>query len=499
MNFETDYKNAVNQHKVSNKLVFDTNILMNKRKTKRSSRIKWGVVIPVCSFAFFCSMTVFAYSVSGGFANSVYKPKITDDLPEKVTSQAGCQVDKTINKSGLSITVKNTISDSGVLYISFEVESVDGSPLQELSQYRKSILARQGFGNSKLKIDDREFDCVIFRTDKCLDPSQSKASFEGQIHGDITNSESAKLIVNNFTDFVICAEDAEFLFDNLGDMSKNMTFESSDNFIKTGTYIKYADESIEALSWTIPAGKNRVAFSKQFPKSYIDNIGFHKTGEYGCERDVFYISITPGSEEEATRLKKLAFQNTSTLSFVEFEDSFITGNEEKDKKLAFNGGRIIIALDLFLDSGDLRDCTGEDLYSYKLVKNLKQEEIVRFSGEWEVPFQLDFTDTTKKYTINKNIQTDSNILMIKDISVSDLSYCITGVLEEGSIKSIGNIELILSDGSVVSVGNKVSQSAEADGKYKQEGLLENPLDSEEVVAVKIMGERVDLKTKTPKK
>lgn len=525
-NIQTEYRRAADTRLIPNDLFTRTKARM-RREATRSKKIRWGVLMPVCALAALGTVSAMAYGVYR-FTHPVYQPRINSSVPPAVTQEAGAAVGKTDTSGGLAVTVRQTVCDNQNLYLSLEVESTDGKPLQESSEFRKSELAREKFAQMSLKIDGKDYNCNLFRTDDASVPD--KASFELLSLGDFSglNGKSAVLTLKDLTDEVDTCEDAGFLFQNLGQLYAAMTPEEPQNFIRTGLFEVYADKSLIAPSWTIPAGKQKIKFSSQFPDAHIDNIGFHKTGEYGCQRDVLYISIVPGTQSEVPALKKLCFQNLETMRPVNFDDTVLTGNgieqvgypsgeeyekawrEEIDRKLAYNGGRVVIALSTFLDhdlsdGARTSDCSAADLSRYRIVRNYKAEDVVRCSGTWEIPFTFRFQDTTREFTPNKSFRTPGGYeVTIQKISLSDLSLSFSGTCKipdssNDLLKtdlSPNGIKLILKDGSAVDAGHKFGGEVGADGSFGFEGSLESLVDADQVTAVEIFGARIPLENGT---
>ncbi len=517
---QTEYWKAASTQPIPNNLFVRTKERM-RQEAMRSPKIRWSVLAPVCALAVLVTASAMAYGTYR-FTHPPYQPRINPSVPLAVTQKAGAAVGKTDASGNLAITIQQTVCDNKSLYLSLEVKRKDGKPLQESSGFRKSQLAREKFSQANLQIGGENFECNLFRTDNASVPDQ--ASFELFSPGDFTgmSGKSAILTLKDLTDEVTTCEDAGFLFHDLGQLYTKMTPENPQNFIKTGLYNVYEDKSLIAPSWTIPAGGQKIKFSKQFPNASINNIGFHKTGEYGCQKDVFYISITPGDQSEVSALKKLCFQNTNTMQPIYFEDFILTGNgieqspsfaSEKDykkacqkdaeRKLAYNGKRVVIALSTFFDSGARSsDCSVNDLSHYRLVKNYKTENVVRCTGTWSIPFTLRFQDTTRKFTPDAEIKTKmGHPVTIQKITVSDLSLAFSGKchgltyasddLEKADL-SVNHIKLILKDGSVVDAGVKMGGDMNADGSFHFNGGLQSFVNSDSVTAVEIFGARIPL-------
>ena len=519
-NIQTEYWKAADAQPIPNDLFARTKERMRQGAT-HSSKIRWSVFAPVCALAVLCTVSATAYGVYH-FTHSSYEPRINSSVPSAVTLKAGATVGKTDTAGDLAITVQKTFCDSKSLYVSLEVKSKDGKPLQESTEFRKSEIEREKFAKASLKINGQDCGCDMFRTDNASVPD--KATFELVTSGNFSglSGKPATLALKDLTDEVTTCEDAGFLFQNLGQLYAKMTPVKPQDFIKTGLYAVYADKLLIAPSWTIPAGNQKIKFSNQFSDAFIDNIGFHKTGEYGCQNDVLYISITPGSQSEVPSLKKLCFQNTDTMQPIYFEDPLLTGigieqnssfktekdykdacQKDIDHKLTYNGNRIVIALSTFLDRGARsQDCSVNDLSHYRIAKNYNSENVIRCPGTWSIPFTLQFQDTTRKFTPNADIKTKmGRRVAIQNITISDLSLSFSGKCHDPVTKwddndkadlSPNHVKLILKDGSSVDAGVKIGGGMDGKGSFEYEGDLQSFIDADSVTAVEIFGARIPL-------
>ena len=519
-NIQTEYWETANTQPIPNNLFVRTKERM-RQETVRSPRIRWSILAPVCALVVLATASATAYGVYQ-FTHPSYQPRINASVPPAVTQKAGATVEKTVTASDLAITVQKTVCDNKSLKLSLKVRSKDGKPLQESSEFRKSELEREKFAKVDLTIGGQDCECEMFRTDTATVPDT--ANFELVTSGDISglSGKTATLTLKNLTDEVTTCENAGFQFRDLGQLYAKMTPEKAQNFINTGLFDVYSDKSLIAPSWTIPAGKQKIKFSNQFSDAFIDNIGFHKTGGYDDQHDVLYISITPGSKSEVPALKKLCFQNMDTMQPVNFCDSMITGNgieqndsfttqqaydqacqKDIDRKLTYNGNRVVIALSTFFDRGARSsDCSVNDLGHYRIAKNYKSETVIRCPGTWNIPFTLQFQDTTRKFTPNADIKTGmGRRVTIQDITISDLSLSFSGKYRDPVAEwndsdradlQTNNIKLILKDGTCVDAGVKVDGGSDAGGAFQYNIDLQSFVDADSVTAVEIFGVRVPL-------
>ena len=503
--FQKKYREKVDRLQVPGKLAESTKEAM-VRHTGRN-RVRWSVLIPICALIAAGSLTAAAYGINAGF-QSRFQSHV-DNVPEEAVQDTVNMVGKQTADTQLTVTVKKTVMDSKMMYIHIEVQTNDGSPLQEFSQFRQS--ERGDFREAVFKLDGREYPLKMLRLDDGTVLDQ--ASFEGVVFGDFSQADGkqASIRLKNFKDQVVTCEGVDSPFENLKQLYDSMTPEAPENFIETGAYWVYGehyDPERDPSSWTIPAGDQHIPFSSQFPNSYIDNIGFHENGE--TQHDMLYISITPGSEEEAAELKKLCFKNIDTNMAVPFNESSLYGmgieppsNDfaerlEADwaKKREMDGGRIV----LVLDPGLSRDMTAEDLASYRFAHNFDREEIIRALGEWEVEFPIAFTDTMRTIPVNQTVTAQGYDFLIREISISDLNCSILVTSDAYrpyhpmKSLSLNDMQLIMKDGSKVPVGYKIgTEDLETEESTKRiDAFLETIVDADQVAAVEIFGQRVDL-------
>lgn len=493
------------------------------RQTPRRRKTRWGILIPACALLALGTVTAVGYGIQqfAPFSAPIYQKTLDSSIPASVNAAVGKTVQKSVEENALSVTVNRTACDNRRIYIDFTVKSTDSAPLQESTAYRRSQLARSGFAETTLAVGGKSVDCLAFRTDDA--PIGDTAQFEAIAEGDFSgqNGKQVTLSLKDFTDEVDSCEDSGFLYQNLGELYRKMTPEQPENFLKTGLFDVYADKSLIAPSWTIPAGKQRVKFSDQYPGSFVDNIGFHKTGEYGCQQNLLYLSITPGSDSEASALKQLCFQNTETGNPVDFFDGIITGNgvehvgfnsekaykkavkEDTDRKLALNNGRIVLALDPMMDDNRLTGgCMVDDLSRYRLARNFKREKLTRFPGEWDIPFTLSFADTSRTFHPAQSYTTPNGLhITFHSITVSDLSISFSGTCAEGGEKTLSPntpVKLFLTDGSVVTENeNKIGGGGGPDGEFEFSGSLGTLVDAKQVESIELLGIRMPLEKQQP--
>ena len=99
------------------------------------------------------------------------------------------------------------------------------------------------------------------------------------------------------------------------------------------------------------------------------------------------------------------------------------------------------------------------------------------------------------YEPNKTIQKDGVNTLIEKVEVSDSYIAIVGSAGTNfSLKTIGNIYLILNDGTKVDIGKKLGGGyVEKTGKITLEGNSKTLVDADKVMGIELWGNVVELK------
>ncbi|WMJ22777.1 hypothetical protein RBG61_12380 [Paludicola sp. MB14-C6] len=499
-NFREQYKKDATVFPVSDNLVRRTARRMSNPKSmqaKRSAR----VLVAVLAFVILSCTTVFAgvgYYIKYQFDKTPYDSHIS-------TNANDFQKQK-ITKGNVCITVNNVVISKDAMYVSFDFETIDKTPLQKSTDTEKSNLFRQGFKQSYIECDGKKYNVFLQRKDTATIPN--KATFEAEIIGianqsddlntklDLTEliGKEATLVLKDLIDDVSVNEDIGFTLNSLADITKQGP--PCTDFIVTGKYIEYADGT-STDSYTLPAGKYKIPFSSKYPKAYIDNYGFKKSGEISSG-EYFYLSITPSSEAERIAFRKLAFQSKTTGNHwngygTAWGDPDKNANNAKPfdisnfkSKIAFDGDRIVIALSGWQYNES--DVTPKDLSDLILVTGLKNTSPLLQAGSWRVPFIAKEKAKERVFKIDQTIKEN----YIDTITVTPLTMTITGSCNYNVDKNgdFYNFRLLMKDGS------EISYSYKLDGWFDKDGLtfkFNKEIDLNDVVGIKMWGKEIPLK------
>jgi len=165
-----------------------------------------------------------------------------------------------------------------------------------------------------------------------------------------------------------------------------------------------------------------------------------------------------------------------------------------------NDGRIVLIFNAAMyvyneatkcnDSDTTIDILKDFVFTSKYVKDVKT-----IDSTWKTKFNLKDVNPMLIYEPNKTIQKDGVNTLIEKVEVSDSYIAIVGSAGTNfSLKTIGNIYLILNDGTKVDIGKKLGGGyVEKTGKITLEGNSKTLVDADKVMGIELWGNVVELK------
>lgn len=516
--FKLEYQAGVKKHSMDENLQMNTLRKINELKTTRKKHMKLKYFVSVAIIVILSTVSVVGInkprylrpSEWGGYKGHLYNENEQGEIDKVADVDGTVNIDKTMDMDNLTITVKSFVTDNNLVYLNFDVETKDGSPLQVDTDNEKSVIVRQGFENAYIECENERFKLHMFRIDDAVVPN--KASFEATVaffsaSDDLVVDENSGMLKSDFDftgkDVTLYLGDymderqvsssIGYKFDSLADLCDKITPLGEDDFINMGTMITYADGST-ASAFTLPKGNQKIYFSDEYPEAYIDNIGFKMSGEKGIEGKWFYISIVPGSQENYKALSKLCFQNKET-GYLSYSYDV---NYGEDVDTSYNDGRIILVLDAALYAqGDkemekLRDLDISDLSNYTLKLYEESLPEVLVSGSTSLTFNVNDMAQEVTYEVNQTMETEDRIITFDTFTASPLYIKYSGTLVEKNgynKKSIRPI-LLFDDGSKVDAGVKLSGGYDGLGKFSFDIALQTVIDVDHLIGIEIDGQQI---------
>ncbi len=547
--FRKSYKNDFSSENPSQELLDSTLEKMNGSKNQNISKknkkpLRWGVLVPVAIFLLF-SMSVAAtqiaelagiklpriseWSIVGGHLHrrGETPDEVSKATYEKIMSEIGVNLNKSTVYGNIRVTVQDFIADSETMYINYDIETVDGSPLIPKTEYSEAFNRRQRFESEYAQIGDFKLKIYSFRIDNGKDPS--RASYEGEVpiadrtydenhlyagkkYFDSLEGKEVKLVFEDYKTPYPVVDDIGFKFSNIKELYDLATPLTAKDFISLGIEQTYANgRSIEMLA--PKKGQDKIFFSDKYPNSYIDTVGFGDFGEYYNELkgryQTLFISITPGSEEEKQGLLEnlnMNFMNINMGAFVPSDFGYkvyrVQNNGYNVKLLE---GRIILTLGRYdRKTDDGMALAAEDLADYTLLGTVIDESTVQ-KGPWTFDFKINKVGETRVFNLSQEIKFLDRTATIEKITISplniwfygkgiDLDYVNKNTKNDGVNDLWEENYFVMKDGSKIKITEKGdSRIPFVEESFSANVILDNAIIPGEVEALILLGQRVELK------
>jgi hypothetical protein len=513
MEIRNAYKKAVDKHELPEDLVNRTREAMEDQALgKPPIKSRYGVrkVRPAFVVAVICALmlalTGTAVALLGPDFVKPYVDSVFSDVPDNSYTPVGI-----FTSGNLKFEVVGIARDNYQIWLRIDIMTMDGMPLLSSGPYLWS--GGLFFNSIELSTSTDEVysfnglgDNTRYVTQRIDDRSRPDfASLHVYGSGSGWNEGEASLKIVNLMEDILRWEDAGFKYDNFAELCEGVILEDSDNFSKTET-------AYNTGPYQIPPGPHRISFSDQFPNSYIDNMGFHKIHD-DFEFESFFMSIVPGSDQEAEALRTLSMKNLETnapLGYRKkiFQHDWLTNEEDGQ---FYDDGRFFIILSSPYQAQDKfsvhdGNMTLNNLSEYTFIRNLRYDSyFVRCEGVWELPI-TPHNKIGRTFEINRVFSDSAETFRVRGGEVTRFGVYFYCVYVQENPRELGylpeSIDVIMDDGSVKQV--KVQATI---GGYGENGWDEDHspiysfawyynfdtlIDPSRAVAIDFLGERIPL-------
>ena len=540
-NFREDYNKIIDENTPESNLISQTIAKMNKaeneaivsKKPTFMFRKKAVAVLAACMIVTTISVgayyTATRFFPNGGSSDFPMGHVFGEDESGNIAPVAPEMMEKistNLKESAVSgnakVTVKNIASDGNMVYINFELETLDGKELFEDSDTRKSSLYLQEFADAYIKCEGKKYEMFsIQRLDNGNIPN--KASFEGAVLGDYDgensiqkpldiNGKKVKFVLTDLLDNVTITEAIGFKYNNVAEMFDGHTAGK----LKIAGVYDINDDGSKDYERYLPKGNLNIPISDEISGAYIDNFGYGPMrGENKGEN--LYFSVVVGSEENREKLRNIVFKDketrviglptNSTETIIEF------ANENKNVK--FGDDRMMFEFSADDMQGANLDIDDADVTTKLLSKLViarytpwndviigedSEQQPILAKGKWQFEFKAKFENVSKTLKINEKIKVGKIKYSVEKIKMTPL----TGVLtlktpspENADMimsKLSATIRYKLKDGTEI-VGNGKASYPEkiANNTYQINYRNERIVNAEDIVAISISGQDVKIK------
>lgn len=484
---------------------------------KKMSKISIRVVMAAATITVLSVGTVFGYNYMQRAKNNNYEPintaKSLDHLLGSADNGVTLEtVGTEVSGKDISIECTSYKAENHTAYIGLYVKTTDGSVLFDETENKVAVLARSGFNNISVAIDDESY--VAYVTDRKIPESiksdqKNKATAKNcsiRMVGDggdpscmqyelvYSNNEidlSDKKLsfkVSGFGDDFEVFSDIGFTADNVATLLKNGTPADESAFVAKDNIKEYVDSGYDMLT-----GDNKIYFSDQYAGCYIDNFGYHEDNINNMKN--FYMTVVCDSDEAREALSKMTFQNMITGSNVCYEKKVLSDGRiefvydvNRDRKYGRTNDGIYIdttddyvqnlRLKMLENSGDERVITSNEEFSFDVDLASKDQSAMN-----EISAQLELVVTSEK---------DQTAFKVHTLKLNSMELEVDGTVQQiptdGSdpMKMFGISgqfapQIMMKNGNVVSAGNKGGGRGDAKtGKYSFSWVLPSLINPEEV-------------------
>ncbi|WMJ86289.1 DUF4179 domain-containing protein [Anaerocolumna sp. MB42-C2] len=370
----------------------------------------------------------------------------------KFIEEASAIVSSSVTANGLKLTARGVVGDRHTIYIAVDVESIDGSAFNKNQQNDVKDLS---FSKVWLKTNDNALGqyCYVSRVD---DGSKAgKATFV--LHNSLAMKERINHVSLTFTN--LTDKNTDNLVDigswkSLFDIMNEIGGASRDDFNYMGA--RYSSE--EDRLWY---HKTEDKFLKDLNKKGIKNVidydsYWGKRDAYMEEAIIGRSGITPKycirrTENQttfSTKYPKLAVSNigirnnqlcvrfelNKSMNFDSFNDMGIIIVNKRD-------GRIIPGMVDASQPVNGNDNSQADMVDGKIIScgaqfsGISDKDMLKdyyfafgaygentlYEGDWKLDFNLDYSDTTREYTVSHNVNINGENRKLKRIAISPIS------------------------------------------------------------------------------
>jgi len=531
IDLKDNYKIQVDDHEIPKELLIQTKNKM--RECQRPiRRFTMRTVIVAVVLISCMGVTTFAYEYHQHQYKLINSNAGGSHEYLGTESESVQVVNETNVTTNISATIKDVKADDNNMYITVVLKTIDGTDLNINNEKCVTVLERQGFEKAYFVVDDMDVNfSSVLRTDDGSDAMaavfelrycDTNTFIDTNNYSDSTQSiislkslkgKDIQIVLESYHFEVNIVQNIDFTYPDLGKMLQNTQMASESEFSDVGIAFTYADGT-NIYAHTLNAGDKMIYFAKKYPGTYIDNIGIHETG--GQHIKQLYVSIVPeNAEVRAELLSQLWLFNKETGAYVtafqpelkSTSNPIIVENADGTRTTVRdynyvqpNDGRIVLIFNAAMyvyneatkcnDSDTTIDILKDFVFTSKYVKDVKT-----IDSTWKTKFNLKDVNPMLIYEPNKTIQKDGVNTLIEKVEVSDSYIAIVGSAGTNfSLKTIGNIYLILNDGTKVDIGKKLGGGyVEKTGKITLEGNSKTLVDADKVMGIELWGNVVELK------
>lgn len=472
---------------------------------------RWVTAAVACgSIVVLSSGAAFAYNAVTGdsLINKIYKitntasslnyaDGITDNNGNSYTYDGMTDVKDVKSDKNITVTMDSYVVDGNKADVIFTVKTNDGSSLNETTEDKVAVIARDRFEKITVTVDDKTINtsnsvradedyCMQQRVDDASDASKATIKLTLSVPSKTTlDGSNVSFKLGDYTSYYDVMESIGFKYASVADMFKGVTLASEDEFTGDNSMYGYADSDV-----VLAPGKMHIEFSDKYAGSYIDNAGYTVKDSTSKSKS-FVMTIVPSDETAAAELARVNVQSTTTgrpsaIRVKKLGDGRIQVTYAADFDRTFSQTQ----KDIHIDTNETHLAS---LVMKRVLESNKAE--VLSSNGFEVAFdcKLSSTDTAIAYntdiTVNDSYYKGTSI-NIKTVKISTTELALTGSITLGGddARFSGSASyspvITMKNGTSFNAGNKMSGGFNHNtGEWDALWILPTYIDTSDVASV----------------
>ena len=480
-----------------------------KKITRKVNR--WVTAAVACgSIVVLSSGAAFAYNAVTGdsLINKIYKitntasslnyaDGITDNNGNSYTYDGMTDVKAVKSDKNITVTMDSYVVDGNKADVIFTVKTNDGSSLNETTEDKVAVIARDKFNKITVTVDGKTINtgnsiradedyCMQQRVDDASDASKATIKLTLSVPSKTTlDGSNISFKLGDYTSYYEVMESIGFKYDSVADMFKGVTLAGEDEFTGDNSMYGYADSDV-----VLAPGKMHIEFSDKYAGSYIDNAGYTVKDSTSKSKS-FVMTIVPSDETAAAELTRVNVQSTTTgrptaIRVKKLGDGRIQVTYAADFDRAYSKTE----KDIHIDTNETHLAS---LVMKRVLESNKAE--VLSSNECDVAFDCSVSSTDTAIAYNSDITVNDSYykgtaMNIKTVKISTTELAFTGSItlggDDARFSGSGSYSPVITmkNGTSFNAGNKMGGGFNRNtGEWDATWILPTYIDTSDVVSV----------------
>lgn len=437
------------------------------------------------------------YQITNTASSLNYADGITDNNGNSYTYDGMTDVKDVKSDKNITVTMDSYVVDGNKADVIFTVKTNDGSSLNETTEDKVAVIARDRFNKITVTVDGKTINtsnsvkadedyCMQQRVDDASDAAKATIKLSLSVPSKKTlDGSTISFKLGDYTSYYDIMESIGFKYASVADMFKGVTLAGEDEFTGDNSMYGYADSDV-----VLAPGKMHIEFSDKYAGSYIDNAGYTVKDSTSKSKS-FVMTIVPANDTVAAELEKVNVQSVTTgrptaIRVKKLGDGRIQVTYAADFDRAFSQTKKGVHTDT--------DNTHLSSLVMKRVLETNKKEVLS-SNECDVAFDCSVSSTDTAIAYDSNITVNDSYykgtsINIKSVKISTTELALTGSItlggDDSRFSGSGSYSplITMKNGTTFNAGNKMSGGFNHNtGKWDALWILPTYIDTGDIASI----------------